>query len=227
MSNFNLYLAQKMFGVDSEDELREKLHGQWTDLTEVEFLSICNHLDKFKNPKYLEIGVWWGGNFIKVANYLSNNFSDYHLTGVDLFESLISQQAQDQTHDIFNKWNILNVSFKGDLEQAIKNTGIENFTLKMGMSHETVEKLEEKYDVLFIDGNHTFDQTLKDAEACIRASKIGSFLIFHNASDDIQPDPQYVERDGGPWSVCEKLKERKSLRYVGLFDRCSIFEVVE
>ena len=81
----------------------------------------------------------------------------------------------------------------------------------------SMEKLED----------HTFDQTLKDAEACIRASKIGSFLIFHNASDDIQPDPQYVERDGGPWSVCEKLKERKSLRYVGLFDRCSIFEVVE
>ena len=119
------------------------------------------------------------------------------------------------------------VYFKGDLEQAIKNTGIERFNLEMGMSHETVSDLDRKYDVLFIDGNHTFEQTLKDAEACIQVSKKGSFLIFHNASNNIQPDPQYIERDGGPWKVCETLKKRDGLLFTGLFDRCSIFEVVK
>ena len=227
MSQFNLHLSQQMFGVGSEEELREKLHGQWTDLTDSEFQSICDCLDRFDNPSYLEIGVWWGGNFIKVANYLNSLFSDYHLTGVDLFESLIAQQGEDQTHAILNKWNILNVSFRDDLDQAIRNTGIDKFSLKMGMSHTTVSSLDDKFDVMFIDGNHTFDQTLKDAEACIDKSKKGSFLIFHNASENIEPDPQYIERDGGPWKVCEIMKKRDSLSFIGLFDRCAVFEVIE
>lgn len=227
MSSFNKMLAEKMFNVVSEEDLREKLHGNWTDLTDVEFNSICDCLSKFENPRYLEIGVWWGGNFIKIAKYLEEKFSDYYLTGVDLFEYLITQQEEDQTHAILNKWNILNVAFKDELEHVIRSVGIDKFSLEMGMSHDTVRSLNQTFDVFFIDGNHTFDQTLKDAEACLEKSKKGSFLIFHNASNNIPPDPQYIEKDGGPWRVCELLRDREELRYIDLLDRCAVLEVVK
>jgi len=223
---FNKHLSEKMYGVSTEADLRKLLYGTRTDLTAGEFNSICDHLSKFDNPQYLEIGVYFGGNFNKVANFLKNNFKDYHITGVDLFETLMAQDQCDLTHDILNKWNILNVAFKDDLSDFLQSSGIENFSLVMGFSDTAVKNLESAFDVMFIDGNHTFDQTLKDAEACLERSKKGSFLIFHNASSDIEPDPQYIEKDGGPWRVCELLKKRDSLRHVGLFDRCSIFEVI-
>ena len=114
---------------------------------------------------------------------------------------------------------------KTNVEIFLENQGLKNFEFRQGNSNEVVSGLKEKFDVFFIDGNHTFEQTLKDAVACIERSKNGSFLIFHNASDNIVPDPQYVERDGGPWKVCEQLKERNDLKYIDLFDRCAVFEV--
>tara|TARA_Y100001973_G_C5186124_1_gene327949 strand:+ start:1103 stop:1786 length:684 start_codon:yes stop_codon:yes gene_type:complete len=226
---FNRHLAEKMYGVTNETDLRKKLYGTRTDLTDIEFTCICDTLSKFTNPKYLEIGVYFGGNFFKVANFLKNGFSSYHITGVDLFESIAKYSATgvSLTHDVLNKWNILNVAYESDLSNFLKDSEVENFSLIRGVSDLAVREIDGTFDVMFIDGNHTFDQTLKDAESCLKKSKKGSFLIFHNASNNIQPDPQYIEKDGGPWAVCEKLKLDDRLKYSGLFDRCAIFEVTK
>tara|TARA_B100000686_G_scaffold350370_2_gene446166 strand:- start:1087 stop:1869 length:783 start_codon:yes stop_codon:yes gene_type:complete len=225
-SAFNERLAYEMYGVSSESDLRDALYGTRTDLTEPEYRCIIEHLKKFDNPAYLEIGVYFGGNFTKVLSFLEENNENFKAVGVDLFESLLDAQNENQTHDIVNKWNILNVAFKDDLERFLKGSGFTNFEFIQGNSDRVVASLDQKFDVFFIDGNHTFDQTLKDANACIEKSKKGSFLIFHNASDNMVPDPQYVKRDGGPWKVCEQLKNSNDLRYVGLFDRCAVFEVL-
>ena len=37
---------------------------------------------------------------------------------VDLFEDLKQEIQNDQTHDLYNKWNMLNVAVKEELEQA-------------------------------------------------------------------------------------------------------------
>jgi predicted O-methyltransferase YrrM len=226
---FNRRLAEEMYGVTNEADLRKKLYGTRTDLTDAEFTCICNFLSRFNNPKYLEIGVYFGGNFLKVANFLKENKENYHLTGVDLFESIAQYSAMgpDLTHDILNKWNILNVAYEADLFKFLKSCEINSFDLVRGVSDKAVREIDKTFDVMFIDGNHTFDQTLKDAESCMERSKVGSFLIFHNASSDIQPDPQYIEKDGGPWAVCEKFKSDDRLKYIGLFDRCSVFEVIK
>jgi len=226
---FNRLLAEKMYGVSNESDLRKKLYGTRTDLTDDEFKCICDTLSRFSNPKYLEIGVYFGGNFFKVASFLKNKFDSYHVTGVDLFESIVKYSATgvSLTHDILNKWNILNVAYESDLSNFLKESGVESFSLVKGVSDIAVREIDDIFDVMFIDGNHTFEQTLKDAESCLKKSKKGSFLIFHNASNSIQPDPQYIEKDGGPWAVCEKLKEDVRLKYIGLFDRCAIFEVAK
>lgn len=81
---FNQQLAQKMFGVSNEIDLRAKLYGTWSDLTPDESISIIECLEKFESPKYCEIGVYFGGNFKNVNDWLRENRENFHMYGVDL-----------------------------------------------------------------------------------------------------------------------------------------------
>jgi len=222
---FNRFLAHKMYGVDNEKDLRDKLYGTRTDLTDPEANVIMTYLDKFESPNYCEIGVYFGGNFKKVNEWLRSNKENFHMFGVDLFESLANETQHVQTHDLYNKWNILNVAFKDELSAALNNFDCTNYSLHKGNSDTTTHQLPNKCDIFFIDGNHTYVQTLADAEACIAMSSPTAYLIFHNASNDINPDPQYVAKDGGPWAVCNLLQERKDIEYVELVDRCAVLKV--
>lgn len=223
---FNSQLAHRMFGVKTEDELREKLYGTRSDLTEAEHNAITRCLDEFEAPKYCEVGVYFGGNFDKVLNWLANNKEDYHGFGVDLFEDLSGIGQSDQTHDLYNKWNILNVAHRDSLRSALEDRGREKFDLLKGNSDDVVASMETSCDVYFLDGNHTYAQTLADALACLSKTSSGAYLVFHNASKNIPPDDQYVARDGGPWLVCDELSKREDIEYVGLYDRCAVLRVV-
>ena len=224
-TDFNAPLAFEMFGVSSEDELRKKINGTRTDLTPNEITCIVECLNEFDDPKYCEIGVYFGGCFKMINEWLRKNKSNFKMFGIDLFEDLKKESQDIQTHDLYNKWNILNVASKDDLDDFLTQDGCVRFSLYKGRSEELPKILSEKCDVFFIDGNHTYAQAMADAEACLKNSKKGTYLIFHNASNNMQPDPQYVARDGGPWAVCENLKERENLSYVRLIDRCSILRV--
>ena len=222
---FNRNLAHQMYGVTNEKDLRDKLYGTRTDLTDPEFETIVEFLEEFNTPQYCEIGVYFGGNFKRVNEWLTNNKESFHMFGVDLFERLESEVQHTQTHDLYNKWNILNVAFKDELDSALSKFGCANYSLHIGNSHATVRQLPKSCDVFFIDGNHTYAQTLADAESCITVANNPAYLIFHNASNSIKPDPQYVARDGGPWAVCNILKERKNVEYVKLVDRCAVLKI--
>lgn len=222
---FNAPLAFKMFGVDTEEALRAKLAGTRTDLTPDETASILACLNEFDSPRYCEIGVYFGGNFNLINEWLRDNKKDFHMFGIDLFEDLEGEPQTEQTHDLYNKWNILNVASKEGLEASLNDMGAIKFSLHKGRSDEIPQSLPEKCDVFFIDGNHSYAQALADANACLLNAKKGSYLVFHNASNNIEPDPQYVARDGGPWAVCELLSQRENLSYVRLVDRCGILRV--
>lgn len=222
---FNSHLAYKMFGVETEEELRSELYGTRSDLTQPERDSIINCLNEFESPKYCEVGVYFGGNFDKILSWLGSNKENYFCYGVDLFEDLSNENQGDQTHDLFNKWNILNVAYRESLSSALESRERKNFELLKGNSHIVVSEMEEPCDVYFLDGNHTYAQTRLDAMACIEKANPGAYLVFHNASKDIPPDDQYVARDGGPWQVCEELSKQDNIEYVGLFDRCAVLRI--
>jgi len=224
--SFNRELSISMFNANSEEELRSKLYGQWSDLTTVETNCITEKLSEFNSPRYCEIGVYFGGNFLKVYKSLQESKEDFHMYGVDLFENLKAEEQTSQTHDLYNKWNMLNVAVKVELEEALHQRLCHKFTLVKGHSDVAVEGLQEKCDVFFIDGNHTYEQTMLDAKACISSSKVGSYLIFHNASKNIQPDPQYVLRDGGPHLVVENLCKLDNVEFVESAERCSVVRVL-
>lgn len=207
-----------------------------TDLTEVETQSIIDCLRQFDCPKYLEIGVYFGGTFVKILNYLKNNKSSYTCVGVDLFEDIINEVdnynnrfkpgIESQTHVVLRlpheiEGGKLNTCVKNELKEKLLNNGCLNFELVKGYSDSVLPTLNQKFDVMFIDGNHTYVQALKDFNNCYNLSKIGSYFIFHNTTEKETRDAYH---DGGPYKVCEELKSDKRLEYIGMFDGTKIFK---
>ena len=223
---FNKHVAMQHYGVDNEKDLREKITGERSAITNEEINTIFECLENFDNPVYAEIGVYFGGTFSKVLRYLKHNKNKYWAHGFDLFEDLQNEKfGENQTHDIKNKWNILNVAFMSELEEKLKDKGFKFFTLHKGYSDKKVDEIDININVGFIDGNHTYNQTKLDFESILKKCKKGSIIVFDNSSNNIEPDPRYVALDGGPWKVCEELKKDSRVEHIKQVHRCNFFSV--
>jgi hypothetical protein len=226
MRNFQDQLAYQMYGVRTEKDLRRKLYGNRSGIEPVEFEELKACLSEFDEPSYGEIGVYFGGTLAKVLHYLTTSKKKYEVHGFDLFELLEREETgAGQTHDLYNKWNILNVAYKEDLRMTLEEMGYFNFNLVMGNSNESVDKSDCKFDVVLIDGNHTYKQAKLDFESVVKKTKSGGYIIFDNSSNEHLPDTRYVEIDGGPWKVCEDLRLDDRVSFIKRVHRCTFFKV--
>lgn len=223
---FNAELAKITHGVDNEHELRKMLYCTRSDLTPAEFECILTELDAMRSPMYVEVGVYFGGTFKRVLDHISKSELS-HAIGIDLFEDIAWDASPRQTHELYNKWNTLNVAACYELDAALRERGHTKFHLVKGNSDEMIGLVLKECGpcVVFLDGNHSYDQTMKDFMAVKNATWDHCTVIFHNASDDIQPDPQYVAVDGGPWKVCEDIVGQGLAKHVKSVDRCQVFYV--
>lgn len=227
--NFNSYLAYEMYGVTTERELRNAVYGARSALSDIEFQCLTESLDLFDSPVYVEIGVYFGGTFAAVMNYLRLNAKSYTAIGIDLFESILEHdEFSIQTHELVNKWNMLNVAEYSCLNDRLTEMGHRNFRLMMGNSDDLVHSLPELIDVALIDGNHTYEQAMKDFEAVLGRSHKGTRIVFDNASKSEAGDKKYFDADGGPWKVCADVCESKRdvIRHVKSARCAQVLEVL-
>ena len=223
--SINIDEAMRHYGVRKESLLRDKMYGTRSALSENELNEILGIVDTYEAPVYGEIGVYFGGTFRAVLEKIKDK--DSFGCGFDLFEDLEGETfGKDQTHELYNKFYILNVAFRDGLTDKLQSFGLDKFELVKGSSDITVPNSNKVFDVFLIDGNHTYAQTKKDFECVIKKCKSGSTIIFDNSSNDIEPDPRYVEIDGGPWKVCEELRNDNRVDFIKKLERLTIFKVV-
>ncbi len=199
------------------------LMGGLTD----EFEIIIKPLSEFESPTYLEIGVLQGGTFNKVLKHLDGNGFAH---GVDLFEDLIHEKQnyevgwpdRTQTHVVEREFG-LNTSYRLDLDNALREK-YTNFKLYKGYSNKIVSEIDAVFDVCFIDGNHTYKQTLLDFESCFNKSKVGTYFIFHNTTES---EFRELYRDGGPYKVCNELMKNKNVEYLGILHTAKLFKRIK
>ena len=209
----------------TDKELKDRLYGAQPGIETEELTEMIRILDGYEKPVYGEIGVYFGGTFKNILDFLKSNKREYKAYGFDLFEDLLKEDfKKKQTHELYNKWNILNVADKRELEIKLHELGHKNFELIKGSSEKTVPLINNLFDVFFIDGNHTYEQTKLDFQCAIKKCTTGSVIIFDNSSEDIEPDPRYVAADGGPWKLCEELKSDDSVSFIKKINRCSYFK---
>jgi predicted O-methyltransferase YrrM len=161
---------------------------------------------KNPSPRYLEIGIYGGGTI----KYMIDHVTNIVCTGADLFEDL---QIIANTHDGGNYTMHDVQEFLGSDVRLIK-----------GDSAVTLPQLDEKFDLIFIDGNHTYAATKIDLENSLNLLEDGGFFALHNCSPVGDPDWwDYNRKDGGPWQVCCELKMDPRFVLLAEVDRIAVF----
>lgn len=205
----------------------------YTGVRDVECDFILKCLDEFLCPVYLEVGVNYGGTFIKILKWMKQNRMFAKAYGIDLFEDAVKEEQnfkigwpnRTQTHDIGGNFG-LNTATIDDLKKALNDEGYDNFELLKGYSDKVIPNIVgSKYiHVSFIDGNHTYEQTRLDFEKCFEKSCIGSCFTFHNTT---KAEYQQFYKDGGPYKVCEELMEDDRVEYLGIAHTTKAFRRIK
>lgn len=158
------------------------------------------------SAKYLEIGIYGGGTLKFMADTVPGLFC----TGIDLFEDLV---VVNNTHDGGNYTMNDVYEFVGPMIRLIK-----------GDSATVLPVLNEKFDLIFIDGNHTYAATKIDLANSLDILAPGGFIALHNCSPNGDPDWWHYNReDGGPWQVACELKANPDFVLLAEVDRLAIF----
>jgi predicted O-methyltransferase YrrM len=161
--------------VDLIGEVDEKIEnytylGQNSLITDIILLK--NLAKRFKKCSFLEIGTWRGesiSNVAKVAKEcVSISLSDKELRDFGMNDDYISQQR------LFSK-NIKNISH---------------------IAHDShtfdYKKYGKKFDLIFIDGEHSYEGIFKDTENAFKLLKDeNSIIVWHDASLNVEK-PNWV-----------------------------------
>ncbi len=166
---------------------REIPHNWYVDQRQptVGFLSrdeahiLYNTALQFSGNKALEIGCWMGWSACHLA-----------LAGVklDVIDPLLSRPEFYQT-----------------VQQSLAAAGvIHRVNLIPGYSPQTVEELasktQQKWSLIFIDGNHDAPGPLQDAMICEQFATEDAIILFHDlASPDVAQGLDYFQQQG--WQV--------------------------
>jgi predicted O-methyltransferase YrrM len=182
----------------------------YLDLFESEIKGIADFVianeKKNSNSRYLEIGVFGGGTI----RFLKENTKTTQFVGIDLFETYAPMPDNTHMGGAFSREDVQD--FLGDRVHLI-----------CGSSHIVLPTLNEKFDFIFIDGNHTYAATKQDfLDASKLLTEYGQ-IAFHNASTTFSPDDMYVKADGGPWKVCEELRANSEWKQLAEKERLVVF----
>lgn len=122
---------------------------------------------KMTNPKILEIGCDIGDT----TQFLLDSNPTLQLTGIDPYENYID-------------WNGNNLNERGDVYQRFMKRvdGYRNrFTLVRDFSDNVHSQFEkEQFDLIFIDGLHTYEQLTKDCANYYSKLKPGGVFAGHD-----------------------------------------------
>ena len=125
-----------------------------------EHVNINDYNDKAIN--YLEIGAFYGGNILSVANsYEIHN--DSKLYCIDPWEDYEDyEEYKNQQPSIYNSF-INNIENSGVKDKIIINRGYSNI--------EIPKLSDDFFDIIYVDGNHEPEYVLEDAVLSFRKLK--------------------------------------------------------
>lgn len=207
----NLYRFVKTGQISMQTIFDRKAYN--SDLTDNEWCALLAFLLQMERqglkPQYLEVGVFGGGTI----KFLEERTDKTLFTGIDLFEDYIP--SDDNTHagkscslaDVQKLFDGRVNLIKGDSKTILPR----------------LEKIGKSFDMIFIDGNHTYQATLNDFNHSIPLINENGYIAFHNCSVGMSPDHTYIMRDGGPWQVTQEILRMPGFTLELEIDRIRIF----
>jgi cephalosporin hydroxylase len=121
-----------------------------------QFSKYLKLLSKFKISSYLEIGCRWGGTFVITNEILK----------------LKNKNVKAFACDLIDKSNILN---------EYSNHSDFKF-IQINSMHLDKENIQDQVDLIFIDGDHSYDGVKIDFERSLQYSP--KYVVFHDIASD-------------------------------------------
>jgi predicted O-methyltransferase YrrM len=146
-------------------------------------LNIIVYLLDIKN--YLEIGVHNGGSMSYVVNQNKNAINCY---GIDLFQDTPNQYKRDRLSQIRTFNNIQRNNISNSTIQLIQGNSISKDIINQ------VNNLE--YDLLFIDGDHSYGMVKSDFENYSKLVKKNGIIVFDDYSKKWKEVIKFVDTIG-------------------------------
>jgi hypothetical protein len=142
--------------------------------TRDDLLKLLNHQDIVA-----EIGVFQGKFSKLMLSYLTPD--QLHL--IDIFDGIMCSGDKDGNNIV---WDDL-----GKIYQNLKDEYKDNNTvyLHKGRSFDILEGFNDLYfDLIYIDGDHSYEGVKKDLEIGFRKTKINGFICGHDYTTSMFPD---------------------------------------
>ncbi len=149
-------------------------------------------------PVVVEIGSWLGKSSVILAKGMRKK-SNSTLYCIDPF---------DATGDILSRsdYNQRVKKVRGTLKETftsnVTKSGVYRYIkILEGKSYDFVEQWNKEIDFLFIDGDHSYEATLRDFLSWNKFIKTGGYIAFHDASISEEKMEIY---HGGPYRVVKE-----------------------
>jgi predicted O-methyltransferase YrrM len=168
-----------------------------------------------KDLRVLEIGSLFGIGLATIYDHTSSRFNPVHLTAIDPLDGYYGKNIQDIiTDEVINELTFRrNLSMVGVRESEV--TLIKDLSTDVDV---IAAATKHSYDVLIIDGDHSYAGVEADFTNYLSAVKKGGYIIFDDYDALEWPD---IKR-----FVDTSVQDHSDLAQVGINWRTAVFQVV-
>ncbi len=155
-----------------------------------------------EHPLAVEIGCWQGKSSVCLARGLAGK-STPRLCCIDPFDASGDEASRDEYSERANLTGPLRSAFEQNLRDAAVRDIVD---VRPGLSHEHAIAWQEPIDLLFLDGDHSYEAVRSDFTDWTPKVRAGGFLCLHDVvhpvhegprrivDEFVRPDPQWIER---------------------------------
>jgi len=107
-------------------------------------------------------------------------------------------------------WNDLDsVDTYGILKSNVSSLGLKGIVeIRRNTSNEVASGWTESIDILFIDGDHSYEGAKRDWDLFSPFVQPFGSVVFHDTLWDLRPDPKYARADMGVPRLVDELREQ-------------------
>ncbi|MEL6755761.1 MAG: FkbM family methyltransferase [Pseudomonadota bacterium] len=181
-----------------------------TSIEDVMLRALVGRAIKGKTASVLEIGTLFGTGAAIMFDAMRGHFDNIHFTLLDPLEGYYNAAQLD----LLTGQNVDEDTLRRNLDQVGMRD--ENFSLIKHLSTdpEAIEAAaNQMYDLLIIDGDHSYAGVKTDFENYARNVKLGGFIIFDDYASPDRPEVQeyvdaeldksdFVSKVGASWRTC-------------------------
>lgn len=140
-------------------------------------------------PHAVEIGSWQGKSTVCIAQGLRHKLGA-QLTCIDPFDASGDHESKDM-YD--GRASDLNGPLRRAFEENLKAAEVRDLVdVRVGFSHDHVAEVNESIDLLFLDGDHSYEAIRRDFEDWSPKIRHGGYLAMHDVVHPVHEGPRRV-----------------------------------